>query len=174
MGELVSLGVMATPTKQIAIWNLEVLKEERKREPDFMKCRIERFTLGEVMEKHHLTSADIDDGLRFLGKRNLYQVYPRLDKSQAAWITDDGLEYLDAYYEDIETERVRRDRETALATIKQERESDHTLWRYWCLADWGERFGIVSFLFAVFLVGYLSASNHLISRVITLIRDVMP
>lgn len=59
-------------------------------------------------------------------------------------------------------------------TSKQEREQEHTLWRYWCLADWGERFGIFFFLFGVFMVGYLSASNHLISRIISLIRDIKP
>lgn len=165
---------MATSTKQIAIWILEVLKEERRREPDFTKCRTEAFTFGEVMEKHNLKSEDIDDGLRFLEKRNLYQVYPRLDKSQAAWISHDGLEYLDAYYADVEAERVSREREATMSKINQEREAEHTLWRYWCLADREERFGMVSFLFAVFVVGYLCSKSHLISRIIDIARDVKP
>jgi hypothetical protein len=165
---------MATSTRQIAIWILEALKEERKRQPDFMKCRHEGEVLTPLREQHQLVNADISDGLSFLNRRKLLHIYLLPDTSRVAWISDDGLEYLEDYHSAIEADRIYQERETEKAKTMQERESEHSLWVYWRLADWGERFGMVSFLFAVFLIGYLSASNNFISRIIALIRDIKP
>lgn len=76
--------------------------------------------------------------------------------------------------EDAKQKKIRDEEFHRLTKLKQERESEHTLWRYWCLADWSERFGMVCFLFGVFIVGYLSAKVDVISRVIDLIRSVTP
>ncbi len=53
-------------------------------------------------------------------------------------------------------------------------EVEHTLLSYWRLADWEERLGMVLFLGSVFTVGYLCASNQIVSRFIALIRDMKP
>lgn len=55
---------------------------------------------------------------------------------------------------------------------KQKREDEHTLWRYWCLADWGERFGMVSFLAGVFLVGFGVAQIPSLAYLINLVRSL--
>jgi hypothetical protein len=57
---------------------------------------------------------------------------------------------------------------------KQKREDEHTLLAYWKLANWGERFGMMSFLSGIFIVGYLCSKSHLVSRVIDLFRDIKP
>jgi hypothetical protein len=168
------VDVMAPSIRQVQIWILEALKAEQEREPNLMMRRTTAVTFGEVMEQYSLKNTDIDLGFRFLTKQNLVKSAQRPDHSWVAWISDDGLQYLDDYYLAVKTERAQQEREEALAKVKQEREVEHTLWCYWCLADWRERVGMITFLFAVFLVGYLSASNHLVSRIISLIRDVMP
>jgi|GEM_PF-4076809 hypothetical protein len=76
--------------------------------------------------------------------------------------------------EAAEAQKIRDAEFQRTSKIKQEREAEHNLWTYWCLADWGERFGMISFLFGVLVVGYLCASNHIISRIIALFRDVKP
>jgi beta-galactosidase GanA len=55
---------------------------------------------------------------------------------------------------------------------KQKREDEHTLWRYWCLANWGERFGMVSFLFGVFCVGCGAAQIPWLAHLISLVRSL--
>jgi hypothetical protein len=49
---------------------------------------------------------------------------------------------------------------------------EHTLWSYWCLADWRERFGMVSFLFGIFCVGCGVAQIPAIAHLINLIRSL--
>lgn len=165
---------MAASIKQIEIWILEALKDERERVQDSSKSRTEGVIFGEVMEKHNLKSTEIDVARMSLYKRLLIKIYNKQGQSPVPWITDDGLLYLEDHYSAMESECASQEREVALAKIKQEREVEHTLWCYWCLADWGERIGMVAFLFTVFMVGYLSASNHLVSRIVSLIRDVKP
>jgi hypothetical protein len=74
----------------------------------------------------------------------------------------------------IAAEQVYQEREAEKAKRKQEREAEHNLWTYWCLADWGERFGMIGFLSLVFLVGFLCTKESFISRLIELIRSIKP
>jgi len=69
-------------------------------------------------------------------------------------------------------EMVYQEREAEKSKIKQEREADHNLWTYWCLADWGERFGMISFLFGVFCVGCGAAQIPWLARLISEIRSL--
>lgn len=165
---------MATPIKQIAIWILEALREERRREPDSFKQRNEGEVLTPVRDQHTLADADISDALFFLYSRKFISSIfdPTIpNASRTIFITNPGLENLDEYELSVQAERDRHERELQL---QLENKSEHNLWRYWNLADWGERFGMVSFLFGVFFIGYLCSSNSFLSRLINLIKDIKP
>src|ERR1035438_2362427 len=62
---------MAITLGQTAIWILEALKEEKRREPDFEKCKtaVEIFT--PMRDKHCLCDADITEAVTFLCRQGL-------------------------------------------------------------------------------------------------------
>jgi uncharacterized protein (UPF0335 family) len=64
----------------------------------------------------------------------------------------------------------KKEREDA----RQKREEEHNLQTYWRLANWGERFGMMSLAVLVFTAGVLCARIHFISSAIDLIRSVKP
>lgn len=76
--------------------------------------------------------------------------------------------------EEAKQKKIRDEEFERIKKLKQEREREHTLWRYWCLADWSERFGMIGVFSGVFLVGYLCAKIDFISRLIDLIRSIKP
>jgi hypothetical protein len=79
--------------------------------------------------------------------------------------------------EQIFQEREARKKEEELQRMikaKQERESEHTLWRYWCLADWSEKFGMLWFLFCIFLIGFGVAQIPSITKLLNTIKNLIP
>ena len=72
------------------------------------------------------------------------------------------------------SERRAVERQKKLSNMKQERESEHTLWVYLRLADWPERCGIIGAFVFVFVLGYLCSKTSFVSRIIDLIREVKP
>ena len=61
-----------------------------------------------------------------------------------------------------------------LAEMRQKREAEHTLWRFWCLADWSERIGILGVFFSLILFGFLLAQSPFAKRVIDFIISIKP
>ena len=82
-----------------------------------------------------------------------------------------GMKIMAAIDAQIETPKKLESIKQEVAS-KQKREDEHTLWRYWCLADWGERFGMVSFLFGIFCVGCGAAQIPWLARLISEIRSL--
>jgi hypothetical protein len=76
--------------------------------------------------------------------------------------------------EDAKQRKIRDEEFQRMKEFKQEREAEYTLWTYWRLADWSERFGMFSFFVSVFVVGYLCSKIELVSRAIDLIRSIKP
>src|ERR1039457_4869453 len=87
---------MAITLGQTAIWILEALKEEKRREPDFEKCKtaVEIFT--PMRDKHCLCDADITEAVTFLCRQGFADVilFPR---GKVVRILNRGGEYLDAH-----------------------------------------------------------------------------
>ena len=65
-------------------------------------------------------------------------------------------------------------RHKELAESKQEREKEHTLWVYWKLANWRERFGIIGFLSLVFMLGFGAAQIPSLTKFLNLIKSLIP
>jgi hypothetical protein len=76
--------------------------------------------------------------------------------------------------EDAKNKRMRDEEFERISKLKQEREWEHTLWRYWCLADWQERFGMLSFFGVLILVGFGAAQIPSITNFLNFIKALMP
>jgi hypothetical protein len=83
---------MATPPsiEQVSIWILEVLEEERQREPDWLKCRVASEVLGALKPKHGLDGARINHGLNFCAEKRYVKFLNRQD-GQVAALDDAGV-----------------------------------------------------------------------------------
>jgi hypothetical protein len=86
---------MATPPsiERVSIWILEVLEEERQREPNCMKCRLESDVLGTLKARHSTDDSTITKGLRFCLDRGYVSRLKRQD-GIATSLTDDGIKML--------------------------------------------------------------------------------
>ena len=76
--------------EQISIWILEAFEEEWQREPDWLKCRISKYVLGPLKQRHNLADADITRGLRFCAEKGYIKTLNRED-GQAILPSDCGL-----------------------------------------------------------------------------------
>lgn len=79
--------------------------------------------------------------------------------------------------EDAKNKKIRDEefqRQKDLLETQQKKEEEHTLLVYWKLANWQERFGMIAFFWGIFIFGFLCSKMNLASRVIDLIRDVIP
>jgi hypothetical protein len=108
---------MAITLGQTAIWILEALKEEKRREPDFEKCKtaVEIFT--PMRDKHCLCDADITEAVTFLCRQGFADVilFPR---GKVVRILNRGVEYLDAHKAaQAEKRKWKRSEKIALASF---------------------------------------------------------
>jgi hypothetical protein len=74
----------------------------------------------------------------------------------------------------MQIESLRQQLKVQTEALERLRQVEHTLLNYLKLADWGERFGMVSVFFGVFLFGYLCAHERAISSLIDFIRSIKP
>jgi hypothetical protein len=108
---------MATPIEQTAIWILEALREERRREPDFHKCKLEGELLTPVRDKHGLCDADISEALVFLCRQRYADII-KMPSGRVVHILNLGIEYLDARKAaEAEERKWKRSEKIALASF---------------------------------------------------------
>jgi hypothetical protein len=74
--------------EKVSIWILEVLEEERQREPNWLKCRLAKDVLGALKTKHGLDDARIKHGLDFCFERGYVKALAREDGQVVALDTD--------------------------------------------------------------------------------------
>jgi hypothetical protein len=73
-----------------------------------------------------------------------------------------------------ESEKRDASRQRDLLDIKQTREAEHTLWRYWSLADWSERFGMLMVFGMLLLIGFGASQIPFLTTLLTLIKSLIP
>ena len=76
--------------------------------------------------------------------------------------------------EDAKQQKIRNEEFEKLKAVKQEREAEHTLWMFWKLADWKERFGMLSFYGLLVSFGYLLSKAELARKAMDFITSVIP
>ena len=109
---------MATHLEQTAVWILEALKAERRREPDWQKCKHDGELLTPVRDKHRLSDHDISEALTFLLRQQFADEIRFPEGGRIVRITNTGIEYLDAQLSaEAEKRKWKRSEKIALASF---------------------------------------------------------
>jgi hypothetical protein len=72
----------------------------------------------------------------------------------------------------LEERRAKRNAENLKLVMGDKQK--YTLFEWFKLANFSDKFGIISFFIITFVTGYLFARNDIFSRAIDLIRDAIP